>query len=239
VADTIAAAADYDSAIFGTMTPTTAAPSKADTRRAARRLAIIEAAAKLFARLGYDSCEMDRVAAKLHVAKGTLYLYFDSKEKLFCECVDDGMRRMQTAVRAAADAEDDSIDKIVAAIRSYLQFFDRHPQYVELLIQERAIFRDRKRPSYFEHRDANRGPWRDSYQELMRLGRIRDDLPVERILDTVGSLLYGTMFTNHFLGRTVSMAEQFSVLCEIIMGGILSGEEYQKWRKRAEHECAN
>jgi AcrR family transcriptional regulator len=216
------------------MTLSSAALSKSDLRRAARREAIIEAAAKLFAELGYDSCEMDRVAAKLRVAKGTLYLYFDSKEKLFCECVDDGMRRMQAAVQKAADAEPDPIDKIAAAIRSYLNFFDEHPHYVELLIQERAIFRDRKRPSYFEHRDANRGPWREMYRDLMRLGRIRNDLPVERILDTVGSLLYGTMFTNHFLGRTVPTAEQFSVILEIVMGGILTAQEYQKWRQRQE-----
>src|SRR5438034_4265499 len=94
-------------------------PNKALLRRAARREAIIAAAAKLFAELGYDSCEMDRVAAKLRIAKGTLYLYFDSKEKLFCECVDDGMRQMQTAVRIAADTQSDSLDKIAAAIWAY------------------------------------------------------------------------------------------------------------------------
>src|SRR6185369_743 len=98
--------------------------------------AIIEAAARLFSELGYDSCEMNRVAAKLRVAKGTLYLYFESKEKLFCECVDDGMRRLQQAVREAADTESDSLDKISSAIRAYLKFFDEHPHYVELLIQE-------------------------------------------------------------------------------------------------------
>src|SRR5262245_14880578 len=115
-------------------TVTTAAPTKAEQRRSARREAIIAAAARLFAELGYDSCEMDRVAARLRIAKGTLYLYFDSKEKLFCACVDDGMRQMQTAVRVAAAAQNDPLDKIAAAIRAYLEFFDDHPHYVELLI---------------------------------------------------------------------------------------------------------
>jgi AcrR family transcriptional regulator len=208
------------------------APTKAEQRRAARCEAIIAAAAKLFADLGYDSCEMDRVAAKLRIAKGTLYLYFDSKEKLFCACVDDGMRQMQTAVRIAADAQSDLLDKIAAAISAYLKFFDEHPHYVELLIQERAIFRDRKRPSYFEHRDANRGPWREMYRDLIAAGRVRDDLAVERILDTLGSLLYGTMFTNHFLGRSATTANQFHCMLQIIMGGILTDREYVAWCKR-------
>ena len=125
-----------------------------------------------------------------------------------------------------AAAQPDPLDKIAAAIRSYLEFFDEHPHYVELLIQERAIFRDRKRPSYFEHRDANRGPWREMYHELIAAGRMRDDLPVERILDTLGSLLYGTMFTNHFLGRSVSTIDQFHSLLQIVMGGVLTEREY-------------
>src|SRR5262245_48511421 len=200
--------------------------SKAQQRRTARREAIIEAAARLFAELGYDSCEMDRVAAKLRIAKGTLYLYFNSKEKLFCACVDDGMRRMKAAVDRAALGESDPLDRIAAAIRAYLEFFGEHPHYVERLIQERAIFRDRKRPSYFEHRDANRGPWRELYRELIRIGRVRSDLPVERILDTLGSLVYGTMFTNHFLGRAASTPDQFHCMLEIIMGGILTDQEY-------------
>jgi AcrR family transcriptional regulator len=212
---------------------TTAAPKKTEQRRAARREAIIAAAARLFAQSGYDSCEMDRVASKLRIAKGTLYLYFDSKEKLFCECVDDGMRQMQTAVRIAAEAQCDPLDKIAAAIRAYLKYFDEHPHYVELLIQERAIFRDRKQPSYFEHRDANRGPWREMYRELIRAGRVRDDLPIESILDTLGSLLYGTMFINHFLGRSTTTANQFHCMLQIIMGGILTDREYTAWQKKS------
>ena len=212
-------------------TVTSSAPTKTQLQRAARREAIITAAAKLFADLGYDSCEMERVAAKLRIAKGTLYLYFDSKERLFCECVDDGMRRMQTSVRDAANAQSEPLDKIAAAIRAYLNFFDEHPHYVELLIQERAIFRDRKRPSYFEHRDNNRGPWREMYCELVRTGRVRSDLPVESILDTLGSLLYGTMFTNHFLGRKATAADQFHAIIQIIMGGILTDRERGIWHK--------
>ena len=206
--------------------------TKSDERRAARREAIIEAAARLFANLGYDSCEMDRVASKLRIAKGTLYLYFDSKEKLFCACVDDGIHRMQAAVRAAADTQADPLDKIAAAVRTYLKFFDEHRHYVELLIQERAIFRDRKRPSYFEHRDANRGPWRTMYSELVAARRVRDDLAVESILDTLGNLLYGTMFTNYFLGSTASTCDQFHAIMEIVMGGILTKREYADWRQR-------
>jgi AcrR family transcriptional regulator len=200
------------------------APELSD-RREVRRTAIIETAARLFAEHGYADCEMDRLAGELGIAKGTLYLYFKSKEELFLASVDLGMSQLQTAVRAAATAVDDPLAKVQAGIHAYLQFFDEHPHHVELLIQERANFRRRKRPSYFEHRDANRGPWRELWQGLIAAGRVRADLPVERILDAIGNLLYGTMFTNYFIGRNTPMCEQAHSLVDILFNGILTERE--------------
>jgi AcrR family transcriptional regulator len=191
-------------------------------RREVRRTAIVETAARLFAEHGYADCEMDRLAGELGIAKGTLYLYFKSKEELFLASVDLGMSQLQAAVRTAATAVDDPLEKVQAGIHAYLQFFDEHPHHVELLIQERANFRRRKRPSYFEHRDANRGPWRELWQGLIAAGRVRADLPVERILDAIGNLVYGTMFTNYFIGRNTPMCEQAHSLMDIIFDGILT-----------------
>lgn len=167
---------------------------------------------------------MERVAAELGIAKGTLYLYFPGKQELFFACVDLGMQQMQEAVRIAAASTEQPFERISRAIRAYLAFFEEHPHYVELLIQERANFKDRKRPTYFEYRDANRGPWRQLYTDLVAAGQFRSDVPVERMLDTVGNLLYGTMFTNHFIGRTVPLDEQYQALLEIVLHGIATSD---------------
>lgn len=194
-------------------------------RRTKRRQEIVQAATRIFADQGYDNAEMERVAAEIGIAKGTLYLYFGGKQDLFYACVDEGMQQMQRAVQSARDSDGDPFDRISSSIRAYLVFFDEHPHLAELLIQERAIFKDRKRPTYFVYRDASRGAWRELYSKLAEAGRIRQDIPIERMLDTIGSLLYGTMFTNHFVGRTVTLDEQHSALVEIILGGILSDNE--------------
>jgi AcrR family transcriptional regulator len=204
--------------------PSTNPRSRTD-RRIERRQSIIEAAARLFAELGFTGCEMERVAAELEIAKGTLYLYFPGKQDLFFACVDSGMQQMQAVVQAAAKTATEPFEIIARAIRAYLAFFDAHPHYVELLIQERANFKDRKRPTYFEHRDANRGPWRQFYAEMVAARQLRDDIPIERMLDTIGNLMYGTMFTNLFIGRSVSLDEQFNAIFEIAMRGITRPRE--------------
>lgn len=198
-------------------------------RRSERQQNIVETAATLFAEHGYADCDMDCVANALGIAKGTLYLYFPGKQELFFACVDWGMTLMQRSIRAAAEVATEPFDKIGRAIRAYLVFFEDHPQYVELLVQERAIFKDRKLATYFEHRNANRGSWREMYAELIASGRLRDDIPVERILDTLGNLVYGTMFTNHFVGRTQSLDDQYRTIMESVFRGFLSDKERRKW----------
>lgn len=198
-------------------------PCSATDRRAERRQAIIATAARLFARDGYVDCEMERVAAELGVAKGTLYLYFKSKEELFYACVDYGMRELQAAVQAGAERKTEPFDRISEAILAYLRFFEEHPEQVELLIQERAFFRDRQQPTYFTHREASRARWRQVWSELLADGRLRGDLRVDQILDFVGNLVYGTMFTNHFLGR--SSTEQHATIMDIFFRGVWSDQQ--------------
>ncbi|MFO0884484.1 MAG: TetR/AcrR family transcriptional regulator [Pirellulales bacterium] len=199
--------------------------SAAEERRVKRREAIVQVATNLFAKMGYAECEMEKVAQELGIAKGTLYLYFKGKEELFLACVDNGMAQMQKVVRQAAENAPSPMKRIELGIRAYLTYFDEHPQQAELLIQERAYFRDRKKPTYFEYRDSGRVAWRELYTTLQRDGILRSDLPVERILDTIGNVLYGTMFTNFFIGRTVSLDEQVASTLEILMRGILKDGE--------------
>ena len=191
-------------------------------RRVERRLAIISTAARLFGSQGYANCEMESVAIEHGVAKGTLYLYFKSKQELFCACVDQGMRALQETVQSAAELQSAPFDRISAAIRAYLLFFEKHPEQVELLIQERAFFHDRQTPTYFTYRDQSRERWRAVWSNLLDDGHIRAELEVDQILDFLGNLVYGTMFTNHFLGR--SAEEQYAVIINIFFRGILPAE---------------
>lgn len=197
---------------------------KTATQRLERRQKIVTAASRLFAQLGYSECDMERLASRLRIAKGTIYLYFPSKEKLFLACVDLGMSQLQNAVRSAEESTQDPFERIGRAIRAYLTFFAEHPQFVELLIQERAIFKNRKRPTYFEYRDTARVHWRAFYTSLIEQGRLRPDINVDALLDTIGNLVYGTMFTNHFLGKR-SVDEQQVNMLDIVFRGILSDHE--------------
>jgi AcrR family transcriptional regulator len=58
-----------------------------ERRKDARPQELIAAALELFVERGFAATRLEDVAARAGVSKGTLYLYFDSKEALFKEAV--------------------------------------------------------------------------------------------------------------------------------------------------------
>ena len=126
-----------------------------EAMREQRREEILAAAVRLFAERGYAEADTQVLADMLGVGKGTLYRYFPSKRELFLAAVDGAMRKLKGAVDEAIEGVEEPVERIAAGMRAYLTFFADHPEYVELIIQERAQFKDRKKPTYFEHRDAN------------------------------------------------------------------------------------
>src|SRR5262245_40943417 len=204
--------------------------------RERRRQEILDKAAAIFAQNGYQHTDVQLVADALPVGKGTIYRYFPSKEALFLAVVDRGIQRMREAVTAVTTGIDDPLEVVARAIRAYLAFYRDHPEFAELIIQERAQFKDRKTHSYFAQREARAQVWQELYRGLIKQGRVRP-IPVERITDVIGDLVYGTMFTNYFSGRHKSLDEQARDILDIVFHGILTDEERQ--RRHGEKGVAN
>jgi AcrR family transcriptional regulator len=192
-----------------------------------RREQILGAAAKVFARHGFADADVQLVADAIGVGKGTVYRYFPTKRELFLAAVDRGVRRLGEHVREAARHHADPLDRITAAIHAYLAFFDRHPELVELFIQERAASDRRTKSTYFRHHDANIGRWQDLLRELISAGRVRD-VPIERICDVLGDLMYGSLFTNYFAGRRKSFEAQARDMIDVVYSGILTTREKRR-----------
>lgn len=193
----------------------------------ARREEILAHAAKLFAERGYSETDTTLLAETVGVGKGTVYRYFGSKRELFLAAADRVMRMLRSAVDQEIAAIDDPIDQIKAAIRAFLAFFAEHPAFVELLMQERAHFKDRTRPTFMEHREANIERWSAIYRDLIKAGRVRE-MPVERITAMVGNLLYGTIFTNYFSGQAKSVDMQTADVIDLVFRGILTRAELER-----------
>ncbi len=162
-------------------------------------------AAKVFADRGYANTDLGFVAGRLDCAKGTLYRYFRTKEQLFIAVLNDGFGRLNEGITTVLDRETDARASVRAAIRYCLGFFDDHPEYVELLIQERTYFRDRSEPvyeritrQYMEHRKTLFG-------RLVKRGRAERDFI--RTNAICSALINGLLFNTRYGKKTSSLAD--------------------------------
>jgi AcrR family transcriptional regulator len=62
-------------------------PSTTPEDREAKRLRILEAAAAEFAKYGFDATNIESIASRADIGKGTIYNYIGSKDELFAECL--------------------------------------------------------------------------------------------------------------------------------------------------------
>ena len=60
-------------------------------RKEARPTELTAAALALFVEKGFSATRLEDVASRAGVSKGTLYLYFDSKEALFKAVIQEGI----------------------------------------------------------------------------------------------------------------------------------------------------
>ena len=194
----------------------------------ARREEILETATELFAEQGFSDAVTQRLVERLGVGKGTLYRHFPSKRALFLAATDRVMRKMQDCIGANVSGVEDGLERIERGIATFLQFFADHPAFVELLIQERAYFKDRKRPTYFEHREINIQRWKHLYRSLMDAGRMRE-MPVDRISTVLSNVLYGIMVTNFFNGQPAPADVQAREILDVIFAGVLGEDERRRF----------
>ena len=211
---------------MGQILPKKGTPSSLSGEANDRREEILEAATLLFAEEGFTDSLTQQLADRLGVGKGTLYRYFPSKSDLFLATVDRLMKKLTTQADTNLEGVDDPLERITIAVHTYHDFFENHPEFAELLVQERAQFKDRAQPTYFAHRETRVERWRELYRSLIKEGRVRD-IPVNRITDVISAAVYGAMFLHHFGGRKESFAASADDILDIVFHGILTREAPQ------------
>ena len=99
-----------------------------ETRREKRRQQILDCARDAFVDKGYEATTVDDIVARVQVARGTFYLYFQDKRAVFEALLDDFFGRIASTIR--------SIDLSEGAPAPREQLRDNLRRIVELALAE-------------------------------------------------------------------------------------------------------
>ena len=110
-----------------------------------RRRSILQAARRTFFENGFHHATVDSVAERAEVSKGTVYLYFESKEAILAHLLLDGLEELVAQLDQAYAESDDlpADEQLVALAHAYLGFFHKDPQYFPFLMaMDRGRFQE-------------------------------------------------------------------------------------------------
>ena len=112
------------------------APPRRRMSAPARRDALLDAAAEVFARSGYNGASLEEIAATAGVSKALIYEHFDSKRELHIELVNRQAAEVFSRLEQAAESGTSGEERLRLGVDAFLSFVEENRD------AWRAAFRD-------------------------------------------------------------------------------------------------
>ena len=187
------------------------------------REAILAAAKTVLAANGYDRTSLDQIAQEAEVSKGSIYVYFRSKEELLAEVLQGGMHRFIEASKSAAAHAATPWAALKAVVHTHLESFAADPDTFKIALTERTnlILNPRSQQNqalwqmYQEHVEWVGG----LFQQAIKAGEIRSieaQHYAHLLLDTVFMAAYRRLATP----TSTSLAQEADELMNVLLWGL-------------------
>lgn len=176
-------------------------PRRRQRRKDARPSEIIEAAIEVFSERGFGKARLEDVARKAGVAKGTVFVYFSTKEDLFRAVartvLSDHLRRLQSP---AADLDRPLAETVPALLAQAATVIGegRLPAMMRLLIAESRTFPDLARVWHDEVVSKVLGLVTEALERAQARGEIRPGDARLHAFSIMGPMLGAALFREVF-----------------------------------------
>ena len=119
-----------------------------DEKSVETRRALLEAAAKVVGRYGYEGASIARITARAHVAQGTFYNYFESRQDILDQVLPAMGSRMLDYLRTHVDPTATGWLREESRLRAYLEFLVENPWF-HRLVNEAETLAPKAHHAYF------------------------------------------------------------------------------------------
>jgi AcrR family transcriptional regulator len=116
---------------------------------------IIDAAERVFFSKGYSVATMDDISQEAELSKGTLYLYFNTKEELYLAVTLRGFKILYDLFETAAAGQEQGLQQLTEIGRAYVRFSKEHHGHFKNLMFFESKSLEFDKPS----------PWLEAFEE--------------------------------------------------------------------------
>lgn len=105
-----------------------------DDGRASMRSQIIKAAAEEFSQVGFDQAKMETISERAVIGKGTIYLYFKSKQDLFSEMLKEIAKEQLLELKDALKGKFTLTERLDTLLTTFNQMVQDNPDGFRIFI---------------------------------------------------------------------------------------------------------
>jgi AcrR family transcriptional regulator len=196
-------------------------------RKAERPQEIIEAAFAEFSRNGYATTTLDQIAERAGVTKGTIYVYFESKEHLFISMVREFTKPTMETVQDMFKTHDGSTADLLRAqfsfIYEHLVEDRRRREVVRMLIAEAPRFPELADRYHAEILRPCLDMLRQAIQRGVDRGEIRNSAIIEQPQVVIGPIALVDVWMMLFDDRQpLDLKAYFDAHLDMVLNGVLA-----------------
>jgi AcrR family transcriptional regulator len=101
-----------------------------------QRREVLQVAARLFARKGFQNTTMKEIAGELNMDRATLYRFFAGKDEVLRASVADSIVEISDEVRAVVRGEGSARAKLAEVIELVMRYYERHYPHPYVFIHD-------------------------------------------------------------------------------------------------------
>lgn len=183
---------------------------------------ITEAATKVFAEQGFDKARMDDIASEANLSKGTLYLYFKSKDAIISHLLDRLFEREFSDLRMLAEADLPASKKvirftnaIIADLKNWTRLIPIMYEFLGRLFRQNVVQQAFKKymRSYLEITIP-------IFQEGIDAGEFHAE-NAENVAITFGAIIEGTILLWVYDKESVDLEKHIKAGVDLLMKGLM------------------
>jgi AcrR family transcriptional regulator len=110
--------------------------TRKDVIKEFRTAELLCAARRVFAEKGFHAATVDDIASAAGVAKGTVYLYYRSKQEVYWGALEHGITELHNGIQARLAAEETPENKVRAFIEIKIRYFELNRDFFRIYFSE-------------------------------------------------------------------------------------------------------
>ena len=166
---------------------------RAEAQRESRRAHILWTALEVFAKNGYHQTRVSDILDAAGIARGTFYLYFESKSAIFLELLDSLLTQLRDTVVGVETGPDAPPvkDQLLATVTNVVRVVEDHQLLAQIILREAVGLDEDVDQKLNEFYGNLRRFISESLQNGQRMGIVRPDLDTDIVAACIlGSIKY-------------------------------------------------